>query len=144
MSTNVTPVSFRVDAAQKKRIEQAAKADGYKKVGQYVRVVIIADLVDRDEDGRKPIVDETKTSVNETLTEDYKRLQHELGLKNAEMVNLKELLMAKDAHIKDLQLQVGFQMQQLALPPSTLKSEEGKKPTRRRQLLRWFRRPERD
>lgn len=126
MSTDVTPVSFRVDAEEKARIKKAADADGYKNVSRYARAVIFADLEDRDEDGCKQNADAADTDVNAKLTEDNKRLQDVNERLHEEITHLRELLKGKEAHIADLQMQVGFQTQiiQKALPPAQPPTEK--------------------
>ena len=109
-------LSIRVDNETKTKIEKATEAEGKKAYADFLREIIIADLVLRNEDGTKTQEEKRITTSSHVLqvddvcnTPEYKQLLVELNLKN-------EVIKAKEAHIIDLQAQVGFQMRQLALP----------------------------
>lgn len=117
-------LSIRVDDETKKKIDKATVAEGKTAYAEFLRDLIKNDLVLRNEDGVKPPRDERTTTSSPVIrsedvcnTQEYKQLVMELQLKD-------ELIRGKEAHIVDLQTQIGFQMQQLALPPATEKRKK--------------------
>jgi Arc/MetJ-type ribon-helix-helix transcriptional regulator len=95
-------LSLRVDDATKRQIEEAAKAAGYSSYAEFLRATIQGVL-------------QRTTDVVQCST-DVERLKLEIALKN-------EIIAGKEAHIADLQVQVGL-LTRLALPPPAAKEEE--------------------
>jgi Arc/MetJ-type ribon-helix-helix transcriptional regulator len=102
-------LSLRVDDATKRQIEEAAKAAGYSSYAEFLRATIQGVLQ------RTTDVEQAKTDVVQCST-DVERLKLEIDLKN-------EIIAGKEAHIADLQVQVGL-LTRLALPPPAAKEEE--------------------
>jgi Arc/MetJ-type ribon-helix-helix transcriptional regulator len=95
-------LSIRVTDEQKAAIDAAAKAAGYATYADYIRSVLQGVLQ------RTTDVEQAKTDVVQRST-DVERLILEINLKD-------EIIKGKEAHIADLQVQVGL-LTKLALPP---------------------------
>jgi Arc/MetJ-type ribon-helix-helix transcriptional regulator len=95
-------LSVRVDDDTKKAIEEAAKKAGYSSYADFLRTTIKGVLQ------RPTDVVQVKADVVQCST-DVERLKREIELKD-------ELIAGKEAHIADLQVQVGL-LTRLALPP---------------------------
>jgi Arc/MetJ-type ribon-helix-helix transcriptional regulator len=102
-------LSIRVDDATKAAVEEAAKAAGYSSYAEFLRSAIQGVLQ------RTTGIEQAKTDVVQCST-DVERLKLEIELKN-------EIIAGKEAHIADLQVQVGL-LTRLALPPPAAKEAE--------------------
>jgi hypothetical protein len=109
-------LSIRVDDATRKAIDAAAKAAGFETYADFLRSVIKAAL--RGDDARIT-GDDNVVQASYTVVQENTLLRAELALKD-------ELLRAREAHIGDLQVQLGI-LGRLALPPPTPEVKKKKK-----------------
>jgi predicted transcriptional regulator len=99
-------LSLRVDDDTKAKIEAAAKEAGYATYAGYLRGAIQTALHRED---IRTTGEDNVVQTSDAVLQENTRLKREIELKD-------ELIAGKEAHIADLQVQVGL-LTRLALPP---------------------------